>query len=329
SSHKGVNLPLSTISVSAITDKDRDDVMSAIQYGVDYIALSFVSCAKDVTDLRAIIEKAQADHIGIISKIERRSAVDNVIDIIEVSDVVMVARGDLGVEVGLEKVPEIQKRTIRECNRLTTPVIVATQMLESMVSKPTATRAEVSDIANAIYDRCDSVMLSAETAVGDFPIEVVQTMRHICEASDNHLAELKKSKYSQVKRIFQIKSAATTFCKAADQISEEINANVMIAFTSSGNTALISSKLNPSIPIVAPTDNIHVVRKMALYRGVIPLLMKSPFKTIQSWGSMIQMALDDAKAANHVQVGDLAVVTAGYPLGRPGGTNSIRMIEVQ
>lgn len=329
SNHKGVNLPLSNISVSAITDKDKEDIQTAIEYGVDYIALSFVSKPDDVKELRQMIKSSDSPHIGIISKIERRSAVENVIEIAELSDVVMVARGDLGVEVGLEKVPEIQKRTIRECNRLTTPVIVATQMLESMVTKPTATRAEVSDIANAIYDRCDSVMLSAETAVGDFPVEVVQTMRRICEASDKHLAELKKSKYSQVKRVFQIKSAATTFCKAADQISEEINANVMIAFTSSGTTALISSKLNPSIPIIAPTDNINVVRKMALYRGVIPMLMQKKFVDISSWGAMIQMSLDDAKSLNYIEQGDLAIVTAGYPLGRPGGTNSIRMIEVQ
>jgi len=329
SNHKGVNLPLSAISVSALTEKDCNDVETAVLNGVDYIALSFVSKADDVLELRQLINKHKGNQIGIISKIERRSAVDNLVEIIEVSDIVMVARGDLGVEVGLEKVPEIQKKTIRECNRLTTPVIVATQMLESMVTKPTATRAEVSDIANAIYDRCDSVMLSAETAIGDFPIEVVQSMRRICEASDKHLAELKKSKYSQVKRVFQIKSAATTFCKAADQISEEINANIMIAFTSSGNTALISSKLNPSIPILAPTDDISVVRKMALFRGVIPLLIKEKFVNIQSWGSMIQMALEDAKNLGYVKPGDLAIITAGYPLGSPGGTNSIRMIEVQ
>ncbi len=329
SNHKGVNLPLSKISVSAITEKDKEDIATSIEYGVDFIALSFVSKVEDVNELRKLIEDSNAPNIGIISKIERRTAVENVIEIAEASDVIMVARGDLGVEVGLEKVPEIQKRTIRECNRLTTPVIVATQMLESMVSKPTATRAEVSDIANAIYDRCDSVMLSAETAVGDFPVEVVQSMRRICEASDSHLAELKKSKYSQVKRVFQIKSAATTFCKAADQISEEINANVMIAFTSSGNTALISSKLNPSIPIIAPTDNLNVVRRMALYRGVIPMLMPKKFVDIGSWGAMIQISLEDAKSHNFVQKGDVAIITAGYPLGRPGGTNSIRMIEVQ
>ncbi len=329
SNHKGVNLPLSDISVSAITEKDREDIQTAIKFGVDYIALSFVSKPEDVIELKNIIQSSKSPNIGIISKIERRSAVENVIEIVEESDVVMVARGDLGVEVGLEKVPEIQKRTIRECNRLTTPVIVATQMLESMVTKPTATRAEVSDIANAIYDRCDSVMLSAETAVGDFPVEVVQSMRRICEASDTHLAELKKSKYSQVKRVFQVKSAATTFCKAADQISEETNANVMIAFTSSGNTALISSKLNPSIPIIAPTDNLNVVRKMAFYRGVIPMLMPKKFTDIGSWGAMIQISLEDAKSMKYIQKGDVAIVTAGYPLGRPGGTNSIRMIEVQ
>ena len=329
SRYKGVNLPLSTISVGAITEKDIEDVRFVTQHGVDYIALSFVSSANDVHQLRALINDQNTPHIGIISKIERRSAVDNVIEIIEASDAVMVARGDLGVEVGLEKVPEIQKQTIRECNQLTTPVIVATQMLESMVTKPTATRAEVSDVANAIYDRCDAVMLSAETAIGDFPVDVVKTMRSICEASDQHLAQLKQLKYSQVKRVFQMKSAATIFCKAADQISEEIGADVMIAFTSSGNTACISSKLNPSIPIIAPTDDVYVVRKMALYRGVIPMMMRKKFSDIQSWGIMIQMALEDAKKENEVRVGDIAVVTAGYPLGHPGGTNSIRMIEVE
>ena len=148
-----------------------------------------------------------------------------------------------------------------------TPVIVATQMLESMVSKPTATRAEVSDVANAIYDRCDAVMLSAETAVGDFPIEVIQSMSRICEASDAHLSELKQSKYSQVKRVFTIKTDATTFCKAADQIAEEISADFLMAFTSTGKTARIASKLNPSKPIIAPSDDICVVQKMSLYRG--------------------------------------------------------------
>jgi pyruvate kinase len=327
--HKGVNLPSSTISVSAITEKDEADIVTAIACEVDYIALSFVSTADDVRALRQCITSQTNSPIGVISKIERSSAVDNLYDIIEASDVVMVARGDLGVEIGLERVPEIQKRIIRECNRLTTPVIVATQMLESMVTKPTATRAEVSDVANAIYDRCDSVMLSAETAVGDFPIDVVQTMRHICEATDAHLAELKKSKYSQVKRIFQNKSDATIFCKAADQIGEETNASVMIAFTSSGTTALISSKLNPSIPIIAPTDNPYIARKMALYRGVVPLLIQESFQNIKSWGEMIQMALDSAKTLGMVHSGDLAIITAGYPLGRSGGTNSIRMIHVQ
>ena len=275
-----MNLPQSNIKVSAITEKDKEDIAIAIDNDVDYIALSFVSKADDVLELRSMIE-ASGKNIAIISKIERKLAVANVVDIIGVSDIIMVARGDLGVEIGLEKVPEIQKTTIRECNRLITPVIVATQMLESMVTKPTATRAEVSDIANAIYDRCDAVMLSAETAVGDFPKEVVQTMTHICKESDNHLAELKRSKYSQVKRVFDKKSKASTFCKAADQISEEVSANALIAFTSSGNTAKIASKLNPSIPIIAPTDSIEVAQKMTLYRGVIPLLMKEKFVDIK------------------------------------------------
>lgn len=329
SNHKGVNLPKSTISVSAITEKDMHDVKVAVQNGVDYIALSFVSHPEDVRQLRQIMTTVGDSSIGIISKIERHSAIEHLSEIIDESDAIMVARGDLGVEIGLEKVPEVQKMIIRECNKRITPVIVATQMLESMVTKPTATRAEVSDVANAICDRCDAVMLSAETAVGEFPIEVVQTMRKICEESDDYVSELKSSRYAQVKRVFETKTHATTFCKAADQISEEISATIMVAFTSSGTTPLTSSKLNPSIPILAPSDNERIIQKMTLLRAVIPLKMKQPFSSIESWGEMIRIALDDAKNLAIVEPGDIAVVTAGYPIGHSGGTNSIRMIVVR
>ena len=206
----------------------------------------------------------------------------------------MVARGDLGVEIGIEKVPEVQKMIIREGTRLIKPVIVATQMLESMVTSKMATRAEVSDVANAIYDGCDAVMLSGETAVGVDPVNVVKSMFKICKATDKQRIQLKKLRYSQVKKVFDYRARAITFCKAADQIADENNAHAHLAFTSSGSTARIASKLNPSIPIVSLTDDLTVLRLMTFYRGVVPLLMVENFQKIKSWGRMISLAVDSA-----------------------------------
>lgn len=329
SNNKGINLPLTPNNHSVLTEKDLRDLKTAIEEDIEMVALSFVSTKKDVERLREKITEFGGSDISIIAKIERRAAVENMTEIITAADAVMVARGDLGVEIGIEKVPETQKQILREAFRLIKPAIVATQMLESMVNKSTATRAEVSDIANAIYDGCDVVMLSGETAMGIDPPNAVTVMNNICKATDEHVSQLKYSKYSQVKRIFEEKTMATSFCKAADQIAEENQADLLLAFTSSGNTPLIASKLNPAIPIIAPTDNIKVLRRMALYRGVIPILLPKPFEALESWGKMISLAIQLSKEKGFMKKGDKLVVTAGIPIGQPGGTNSIRMLDVE
>ncbi len=329
SNNKGINLPMTQTRIPTLTEKDLRDLEVAVSNQLEYVAHSFISSSEDVLLLKQHIDRLGGNDIGVIAKIERKSAVDNIVSIIKVADVIMVARGDLGVEIGIENVPEAQKLIIRESIRYIKPVIVATQMLESMVEKKLATRAEVSDVANAIYDRCDAVMLSGETAMGIDPANAVAMMKTICVATDHNLSERKKNKFSQVKRVFEVKTMATSFCKAADAIADENDADVMLAFTSSGNTPLISSKLTPSIPIIAPTDSIHVLKKMQMYRGVIPIMMPQSFSEIKSWARMIDVAIRSAKSDGLLKAGDKVVVTAGFPIGIPGGTNSIRMVTVQ
>lgn len=328
SSHKGFNLPATQLRISALTDKDRKDVHLAIENNMDYIALSFVSSEKDVEALRTYLHENGSDDIRIIAKIERPHAIDRIVPIIEASDAVMVARGDLGVEIGVENVPRAQKMIIREANRRIKPVIVATQMLESTILSLTATRAEVSDVANAIYDRCDAVMLSGETAIGVDPANAVRIMHNICLASDLHMVEIKREERFRERDFFTHKSVATSFCKAADQIAEENKANAIMAFTSSGNTPLIASKLNSTFPIIAPTDNERVCRRMALYRGVLPMMMPKPFKDIHRWTEMIMQAVKESKRLELVNKKDIIVVTAGIPIGKSNGINSIRLVTV-
>ncbi len=327
SNHKGINLPLTRIRMSALTDKDREDVQLAIDNKLDYIALSFVSSASDVEELRSYIGELGSTDIKIISKIERQFAIDHIIPIIEASDAVMVARGDLGVEIGVENVPKTQKMIIRESNRRIKPVIVATQMLESMIQAETATRAEVSDVANAVYDGCDAVMLSGETAMGIDPPNVIKTMTTICLASDRHMMDIKREDTPE-KNVFAQHTTATSFCKAADQIAEENHAKIIMAFTSSGNTPLIASKLNPAMPIIAPTDEEAICCRMSLYRGVMPILMPKKFRDIHRWNDMIHLAIKNAKSLGIVDHGDHVVVTAGVPIGQSNGINSIRIVNV-
>lgn len=328
SNHKGVNLPDTKMSVSPFTKKDQIDAVTAIKAKVDYIALSFVSEEEDVLNFKAFLEEHKAYEIKVISKIERQRAVDNLIPLIEASDAVMVARGDLGVEIGVEKVPKVQKRIIRECNRRIKPVIVATQMLESMINSEVATRAEVSDIANAIYDHCDAVMLSGETAVGINPVNVIKTMADICVATDKHMILIRQEDNNPNRFRFANRSIATSCCKAADQVAEENNAAAIIAFTSSGNTPLIASKLNSIFPIIAPTDEAHLCQRMSLYRGVVPMMMPKKFKDIVRWTNMINMAGKEAVKLGFLRKADTVVVTAGIPIGQSNGINSIRILTV-
>ena len=328
SNHKGVNFPHTVLSIPAFTEKDKRDALTGIKLNIDYIALSFVSTKYDVISFKEYLTNAGGEGIKVISKIEKKQAIENHLGIIEESDAIMVARGDLGVEVGIENVPKLQKQIISECNSKIKPVIVATQMLESMIQSTTATRAEVSDIANAIYDNCDAVMLSGETAVGIDPPNVVKVMNEICAAADNHLIELKQKTLMFRKKIFEQDTVATSICKAADQIAEENNARVVMAFTSSGNTPLIASKINSTIPIISPTDNEIICRRMSLYKGVTPMMMPKMYSDIHRWTDMIKIAVKHALNLEWVEKGDRIVVTAGIPIGQSNGINSIRIINI-
>lgn len=326
SRRKGVNLPDTLTHLSALSDKDKSDLQAALKANVDYIALSFVSTPKDVKELRAYMAQFGGEKTHIIAKIERPVALEYLQEIVDVSDAVMVARGDLGVEVGVENVPRLQKRIVKMCNRRLKPVIVATQMLESMIQSAIATRAEVSDVANAVYERCDAVMLSGETAVGINPVAAVKTMRQICDMSDDHMYKMKRQDHPPLG--ITVKSRALSFCQAADQIAEENEASAILAFTSSGNTPLVASKLNPTVPIISPTDDALVAKRMVLYRGVVPLMMPTQFEEIYEWRAMIGIAIEECKRLGYLKVGDLVVVTAGIPIGISGGINSIRLVEV-
>ncbi len=324
---KGINLPTTLLSVSALTKKDRKDAHLAVDNKLDYIALSFVSYKQDIVDFRKYLDSIGGKKIKIIAKIEKQVAVDNVCEIIDTADSVMVARGDLGVEIGFENVPRVQKQIIYECNKRVRPVIVATQMLDSMVKAPVATRAEVSDVANAIYDNCDSVMLSDETAIGIDPSNVIKMINRICVATDIDMIQVKKRAPAK-KDIFNVKTTATSFCKAADQIAEENEARAIMTFTSSGNTPLIASKLNSIFPIIACTDNQLICRQLTLCRGVIPVLLPKKFKDIYRWTDMINMGIREAKSLKLLEKDDRIVVTAGRPIGVSNGINSIRLVVV-
>lgn len=325
SNHKGVNLPHTTAKISPLTEKDIFDAIAGVEGGVDYIALSFVSQATDVFMLKKLLAEYQGDGIKIIAKIERQKAMENLAEIVEAADAVMVARGDLGVEIELPNVPKAQKMIITEANFQLKPVIVATQMLESMIHGLSATRAEVSDVANAIYDHCDAVMLSGETATGIDPVNVIKTMAEICSATDRHMVSLKKENHSSKNRFLK-SSPAVSICAAADQIAKENNATTIMAFTSSGATPLIASKLNPITAIISPTDTLKVCQRMTLFRGVIPMMMPRAFKEIHRWTDMIHLAIQESKHQGLVHADDLVVVTAGIPIGQSNGINSIRVI---
>lgn len=327
SSRKGVNLPTTQMEMSAMTQKDERDAIQAIKSRVDFIALSFVTSKADVEKLRNFIKLQSGYEPQIIAKIERQLAVDNIREIVEATDAVMVARGDLGVEIGVEKVPKAQKAIIIESNRQVKPVIVATQMLESMIHSATATRAEVSDVANAVYENCDAVMLSGETAMGNDPARVVKMMHTICLEADDYLSQIKRSGYSYNVKFDRL-SQPISICRAADLVAEENLAHAMVSFTSSGNTPRIASKLRPSILIIAPTDQRSVYNQLSLVRGVVPLMMPVPFCGIRRWTEMINLAIEEAKRIGYLKVNQKIVVTAGRPIGISNGINSIRIVTI-
>lgn len=314
SSHKGVNLPHSSLRISALSEKDVKDALFGAELGVDFIALSFVRKAEDVLDLKNLLEKSKK-FIPIIAKIEKKEAVDNLDSILTVANGAMVARGDLGIEVPIQFVPIIQKRVIRKCNMLSKPVITATQMLDSMIRNPIPTRAEVSDIANAILDGTDAVMLSGETASGKYPVESLETMDRIAQETEKIL----ESRYDE--RIVQHYNVVDSISLATCRIAEELEAKAIVVLTDSGRTARLVSRYRPKRPIMAVTYNEETVNRLVLSWGVFPLLVESSSDT----DKMLEIANKAVLKSGVVQPGDLVVTTAGIPAMVKGSTNMIKV----
>ncbi len=315
---KGVNVPGVKINLPAITEKDVNDIKFGINQGIDFIAASFIRKAQDVIEIRRILEENDAEYVHIISKIENQEGLDNIDEIIEVSDGIMVARGDLGVEIPTEMIPLAQKIMISKCNKAGKPVITATQMLDSMIRNPRPTRAEVTDVANAIFDGTDAIMLSGETAAGKYPIEAVKTMANIAKTTEDSLdyeAILKKRSIDKETSVTYAISHAT--CTTA----QDLGASAIITATSSGFTARMVSKFRPKAPIIAATTSRQIMRRSVLSWGVYPVLMKEVKSTDEIFDLAIQKAMDD----EYIHHGDLVVITAGVPVGVAGATNLIKV----
>ena len=298
--HKGVNVPGVKVNLPAITEKDRSDIEFGIEQGIDFIAASFVRKVSDVLAIREILEENNAEHIKIISKIENQEGVENLDEIIEVSDGIMVARGDLGVEIPTEEIPVVQKLMIKKCNEAGKPVITATQMLDSMIRNPRPTRAEVTDVANAIYDGTDAIMLSGETAAGKYPVEAVKTMATIAKRAEETMRN-RRDKINKSKNVTDAISYATC------TIAMDLEAKAILSSTASGHTARMVSKFRPDCPIVATTSNESVRRQLALTWGVLPLMREKSVNIDQ----VIVNSIEAAKTSNYVSKDDVVVITAG------------------
>jgi pyruvate kinase len=320
-SGKGVNLPAIRKSFSGFTKKDKLDVRFGISLGVDWIAMSFVRRAEDLSPLHEEMKRAKCS-IPIIAKIEKPQAIKHLDAIIKKADGIMVARGDLGVEVPLEKVPLIQKEIIDKCNRAGKPVIVATQMLESMTHAPRPTRAEVSDIANAILDGADAMMLSGETAIGDYPIHAVKVMNRVAKQTEK---TLDYDKILTERTALPCCTVTDAISQACGQVAADLQAAAIITSTNSGHTAAMVSRLRPAMPLLAITSDKTTLNRLTLWWGVQPFLVKK----YKSTDEMTQMALKVAKKHGYLRVGQKVVVSAGMPPGISGFTNLIKVETVK
>ena len=321
-SKKGVSAPEAHLDIPAVTEKDIADVRFGLRLGVDFVALSFVQHAGDIQTLRDIMAE-EGRFAPIIAKIEMPEAVKNLGAILDAADGAMVARGDLGVEMAVEEIPRIQKQIIRECNRRGKPVITATQMLDSMIRNPRPTRAEVTDIANAVLDGTDAVMLSGETAVGAYPVEAVETMARIACRAEDEMLDYDRT-FDEKRKQHGDKNVSDAIGEAVATIAHDRNAAAIICSTSSGGTARVLSKFKPRCPILAATSNSDAEKQMTLSWGVYPLRVAYPADTDE----MIENAVTAAVAAGVVRTGDLVVITAGTPVGVPGSTNLVKVHTV-
>ncbi len=313
-SHKGINLPDGTIKAPSLTQKDKEDLMFGIENGVDYVALSFVRDEGDIQKVIEIMDKAGI-RIPVIAKIEKHEAIRNIDRLIEVSDGIMVARGDLGVEIPLEEVPLIQKTIIRKANMIGKPVVTATQMLRSMVNAPRPTRAEATDVANAVLDGTDALMLSEETATGNYPVEALRFMVKIIKKAEESYPHKKYLELIPKEGIEE--SVAHASCVLADHL----NASAIIATTRSGKTARLISRFRPKSPIIALSPDKTAINRLSLMWGCYPKFVDIPGDT----DNMIELAAQNALNTGIVGKGDIAVITAGHPIWVSGTTNMLRV----
>ncbi|MGQ0640753.1 MAG: pyruvate kinase [Gemmatimonadaceae bacterium] len=314
--HKGLNLPGVDVSAPSVTDKDRADAEFAMAHGLDYLALSFVRRAEDIATLRTFVGKS----VLIVAKIEKDSALTNIESIVQASDAVMVARGDLGVELPFEKVPIAQKTIIRLCNQIGRPVITATQMLESMVENPRPTRAEASDVANAILDGTDAVMLSAETAIGLYPRFAVQAMRRII----TEIEQQPTPRPRDDRRLTAAASTAETIAAASATAVRMLGTQCVVVFTKSGSSARIVSAQRPPVPIVVLSDIPRTYTQLALVWGVVPVLTPHA----DTYDQMMKLAREALVRIKLARPGDRVIVTAGHPFDVPGTTNLMKVETV-
>lgn len=317
SNRKGVNLPGTLLDLSPLTEKDRADLAFGLELGVDWIALSFVQKPSDVLEARALI----GDRAGIMTKVEKPQALERIEDIIRLSDAVMVARGDLGVEIPHEDVPARQKELIRACRLAVKPVVVATQMLDSMVNAPAPTRAEASDVATAIYDGADAVMLSAESATGRYPIEAVAMMDRIIRSVEGH-----KLYHSIIAALEpgEEETPPHAVATATATLAEAVHASAIITYTESGTTAARVARKRPAVPILALTPNIDTSRRLSLLWGAHSVRTDD----VDSYEEMTTKACHHAQEEGFAKPNDIVVAAAGIPFHTTGNTNNIRLIQI-
>lgn len=323
SNRKGVNIPNQSLDLEYISEADRQDILFGIEMGVDYVAASFVRSGADVKVLRALLNENGGDRIKIISKIENTEGIENFKEILALSDGIMIARGDMGVEVDFEKLPGIQKKFIKECCKAGKTVITATQMLESMTHSPAPTRAEITDVANAVFDGTSAVMLSGESAAGDYPVETVKAMAKIVSQAEEDAEEVNQYKFLEVET--NDRDVSNAMGHAACTTAHDIKASAIVAITTSGYTAEMMAKYKPVEPIIAATPDSKTYHQQALTRGVYPVLTQRS----SNWNDLMEKAIEGAERMKFVKKGDCIVLSAGMPLQVPGTTNLIRVKTIE
>ena len=317
---KSINIPGTRLNMPYINEKDRNDIIFGIRNGIDFVAASFVRNADDVKQMRALLDENGGSDIEIIAKIENREGVDNALEILRNCDGIMIARGDLGVEVPFYELPEIQKNLAELCLRMGKKCITATQMLDSMIKNPRPTRAEVSDVANAVFDHTSAVMLSGETSIGKYPVETVRAMVQIVKNAESNIDYTSK----HIGKLYDTNDITSAISHATVSSAHDLDAAAIIAISTSGYTAKMVSSYRPMTRIIGGTANRRVYYKLSLSWGVTPMMMAMKMESEPLWSAVTMKAED----MGYVRKGDIIVLTAGLPIGIPGTTNTLRIVKV-